>query len=104
MFVHPKSLHAKVLRANASQCHGFAMEIQTVPMDPTKLHAVSVQKVFAQLFYRPLWLGLSFPLTLAIKSNTFQNFVTSYADQTCRSDEFTCANGRCVQVCDAHFK
>ena len=22
----------------------------------------------------------------------------SYADQTCRSDEFTCANGRCVQV------
>lgn len=34
------------------------------------------------------------------KSNSFWKILcfVSYADQTCRSDEFTCANGRCVQV------
>lgn len=42
MFAHPKSLHAKVLMVNASPCHGFAMAIRTVAMDPMKLHAVSV--------------------------------------------------------------
>lgn len=48
MFARPKSLHAKVLMANAYPCHGCAMEMQTVPMDLTKLHAVSVddEKLF----------------------------------------------------------
>lgn len=51
MFVRPKSLHVKVLTANAFRCHGCAMEIQTVPMDPTNKHAVSVATV-EKLFFR----------------------------------------------------
>lgn len=38
-----------------------------------------------------------------LKSNSFlQMVVSSYADQTCRSDEFTCASGRCIQVRYSH--
>lgn len=53
-----------------------------------------------------LYLSLSLPVSLHWMENIHgceiefisKIVVSSYADQTCRSDEFTCGNGRCIQV------
>lgn len=107
MFARPKSLHAKVLMANAYPCHGCAMATQIVPMDLMKLHAVSVDDEKLFIFYFTYLLEIFSArvcVCMVVAMHCEIEFIfkkisrLSYADQTCRSDEFTCANGRCVQV------
>lgn len=82
MCARPKSLRAKILKANAYRWPGCVTRTKTARTNRMRLHAVSVK---ARVAYcaRHQW--------------AVHWFYLGSLDETCRSDEFTCANGKCIQ-------